>query len=188
MTAHLRSIAVALVAVAGAAFALTGSKPTRDEAARIERGRYLVTAAGCNDCHTPKNLGPNGPVADTTRLLSGHPQDLALPPAPALPDGPWMVTTTGTLTAWSGPWGTSFPANLTPDVETGLGSWTDADFVAAIRTGRHMGRGRPILPPMPVEAVASLTDDDLRSVFAYLHSLPAVKNHVPEPLPPPAAR
>jgi hypothetical protein len=55
-----------------------------------------------------------------------------------------------------------------------------------MRTGRHMGRGRPILPPMPWEMVGKLTDQDLRAVFAYLKTLPAVKNRVPQPLPPAA--
>jgi hypothetical protein len=91
------------------------------------------------------------------------------------------------MTAWSGPWGTSFTANLTPDAETGLGTWDADTFVKAIRTGLHMGRGRKILPPMPVEQVANLTDDDLRAVFAYLRSLPPIKNRVPEPIPPAAA-
>jgi hypothetical protein len=88
------------------------------------------------------------------------------------------------MTAWSGPWGTSFTANLTPDEETGLGAWTFEQFRDAIRTGRHQGRGRPILPPMPWFAIKNLTDEDLRSVFAYLQSIPAIRNRVPEPIPP----
>ena len=98
-----------------------------------------------------------------------------------------MATIGATMTAWSGPWGTSFTANLTPDKETGLGAWTQQNFVETMRTGRHLGRGRQILPPMPYEQVASLTDDDLGAVFAYLQSLPPIKNRVPQPLPPPAA-
>lgn len=179
-------ISLALLAIAGAAVALSAPKSRDAQAARIERGRYIVASSACNDCHTPKKFGANGPELDLARLLSGHPQDELLPPAPKLPEGPWMVTTTGGLTAWSGPWGTSFPANLTPDDETGLGRWTEQDFIATIRTGRHMGRGRAILPPMPVEVVANLTDEDLGAVFAYLHSIPAVSNRVPQPLPPAA--
>jgi hypothetical protein len=91
------------------------------------------------------------------------------------------------MTAWAGPWGTSFAANLTPDIETGLGSWTEAMFVKAIRSGKHMGEGRPILPPMPWQVYKNLTDEDLKSIFAYLQSLPAVENAVPEPVPPPAS-
>jgi hypothetical protein len=89
------------------------------------------------------------------------------------------------MTAWAGPWGVSFTANLTPEQETGLGRWTERDFVDAMRTGRHQGRGRPILPPMPVQNVAALTDADLSAVFAYLRSIPAIRNAVPAPIPPP---
>ena len=64
------------------------------------------------------------------------------------------VPAAATNTAWSGPWGVSFTANLTPDPETGLGRWTLRNFMDTIRSGRHMGRGRPILPPMPWTAYA----------------------------------
>lgn len=152
---------------------------------RIERGRYLVNTSGCADCHTPLKMGPRGPVPDTTRSFAGHPEGLALPPAPALPPGPWHVVASATNTAWSGPWGTSFTANLTPDPDTGLGRWTVQDFVQTLRTGRHLGRGRPVLPPMPA-AYGQMRDTDLQAMFAYLQSLPPVRNRVPVPLPPPA--
>jgi hypothetical protein len=61
-----------------------------------------------------------------------------------------------TLTAWSGPWGQSFAANLTPDKNTGLGVWTEDMFIKAIRTGKHMGTSRDILPPMPWQAFAQM--------------------------------
>jgi mono/diheme cytochrome c family protein len=150
----------------------------------VTRGRYLVTAIGCGDCHTPKVMGPNGPVEDEQRLLSGHPEGSALPPAPPLPAGPWIATLSADLTAWSGPWGTSYAFNLTPDENTGIGSWSEDTFVRAIRTGRHMGVSRPILPPMPWPAFRNLSDEDLRSIYAYLRSIPAIHNRVPEPLPP----
>jgi hypothetical protein len=60
-------------------------------------------------------------------------------------------------------------------------------FKDAIRTGRHMGRGRQILPPMPWPMYRHLTDQDLEAMFAYLRTIPAVRNKVPEPLPPPTA-
>jgi mono/diheme cytochrome c family protein len=173
---------VLVTALAAIAYAVgTGeSKPT-DPAAR---GKYLLDAMGCADCHTPMKLGASGPEPDMTRHLSGHPQELVMPPAPKLPPGPWMATVGATMTAWSGPWGTSFTANLTPDPETGLGQWTADEFVATMKTGRHMGRGREILPPMPIPAVKNFTDEDLRAIFAYLRTLPAVRNRVPDPLPP----
>ena len=86
---------------------------------------------------------------DMSRALTGHPQDLMMPPAPAVPPGPWMATFAATMTAWSGPWGTSFTMNLTPDKETGLGDWTVEQFIATMKTGRDRGKGRPLLPPMP---------------------------------------
>lgn len=80
--------------------------------------------------------------------------------------------------------GISYAANLTPDQNTGIGIWTEEMFVKAMRTGRHMGYGRPILPPMPWQAVAALNDEDLKSVFAYLRTLNPVHNQVPLPVDP----
>jgi len=134
--------------------------PGTAASSQVKRGEYLVSFGGCHDCHTPKKMG-------------------------AL-QGPWMAATVGTMTAWAGPWGISYTANLTPDRETGLGAWTEQNFVDTMRTGRHMGRGRPILPPMPWEMVGKLTDQDLKAVFAYLRTIPAVKNRVPQPVPPAA--
>jgi mono/diheme cytochrome c family protein len=159
--------------------------PASADPVRIARGEYLVTIGGCNDCHTPLKLGPRGPEPDTTRMLSGHPEDLEMPPAPALPPGPWIASVAGTMTAWAGPWGVSFTANLTPDTETGLGNWTFEQFVQALRTGRHEGKGRPILPPMPFFNYAKATDEDLASIFSYLRSIPPVRNRVPQPIDPP---
>lgn len=152
---------------------------------RVPRGEYLVRTMGCHDCHTPHKLGPKGPERDMSRALTGHPENLKMPAAPKLGDGPWVWVGSGTMTAFAGPWGVSFTANLTPDPETGLGKWTEEMFMSAMRSGRHEGKGRPILPPMPYFVVAELTDDDMRSLFAYLQSLPPVKNRVPQPIDPP---
>ena len=154
-------------------------------AALIERGTYLVNFGSCHDCHTPWKLGPKGPEPDMNRALTGHPEGMAMPAAPQLPAGPWVTIAAGTMTAWAGPWGVSFPRNLTPDRETGLGEWTEENFIQTMRTGRRMGKGRPLLPPMPYQSLAALTDDDLRAIFAYLQSLPPVRNRVPEPIDPP---
>ena len=153
--------------------------------ARVARGEHLLLTAGCSDCHTPLKMGKNGPEPDMSRMLSGHPEDMRLPPAPSAA-GPWIVAAAATNTAWAGPWGVSFTANLTPDKETGLGSWTEEEFVQAIKSGRHHGRGRPILPPMPIPAYRNFTDDELGAIFAYLATIPALKNQVPDPLPPSA--
>jgi mono/diheme cytochrome c family protein len=151
---------------------------------RIARGQYLVTIGSCHDCHTPLAMTPRGPEPDMSRALSGHPADLKITAQPAMPAGPWMAIAASTMTAWSGPWGLSFTANLTPDPDTGLGTWTAEQFIAALRTGRHQGKGRPILPPMPWSQINKMTDDDLRAVFAYLQSIPPVRNRVPEPIDP----
>jgi hypothetical protein len=153
----------------------------------VERGRYLVSAAGCNDCHTPSKDGPNGPEPDMTRMLSGHPESVVLTPPPSFRAGPWLLAGSETGTAFAGPWGISFTANLTPDRNTGLGIWTEDMFVKAIRTGRHMGVSRPILPPMPWTAFRNYTDEDLKAIFAYLRTIPPITNHVPEPIPPEVA-
>jgi hypothetical protein len=172
--------AMAIAVVAGAALAAPKQAASKSV---LKRGQYLVEIGGCNDCHTPWKMGPNGPEPDMSRMLSGHPESLAMPPPPQLPL-PWGAATSATFTAWSGPWGVSYSANLTPDPETGLGKWTVQNFIEAMRTGRHEGRGRPILPPMPAKDVAKMTDDDLKATFAFLQSIPPIKNHVPNPTPP----
>ena len=152
-------------------------------AKRIERGKYLVTIMYCNDCHTPFKMGPNGPEPDMSRMLSGHPENMKLPPPPKT-SGPWVMVGSGTNTAWAGPWGISYTANLTPDQNTGMGIWTEDMFIKAIRQGKHMGTSRPILPPMPWPAFRNLKDEDLKAIFAYLKSIPPIANHVPDPATP----
>jgi hypothetical protein len=173
---------VLLGAIAGRASApqKTIDTPT---AARVKHGEYLVNTMGCHDCHTPWAMGPNGPAPDMTRMLSGHPAQMVMPPAPG-PTGPWIVHIAATNTAYAGPWGVSFTANLTPDQETGLGEWTEEMFLATIRTGRHQGKGRAILPPMPLQVYQNATDADLRDIFRYLQSIPAIRNKVPTPIDP----
>ena len=150
----------------------------------VERGKYLFTVTGCHDCHTPKIEGPGGkPVLDEKRLLSGHPEKMPYPSwTPAdLKERNALVLGNPMLTAWAGPWGVSFAANLTPDKETGIAEWSEESFIQAMRTGKHQGQptGRDILPPMPWEDFKALTDEDLKAMFAYLRSIPAVKNQVP---------
>jgi hypothetical protein len=164
-----------------AAGALNSAAPDAANEAVVARGKYVVSIAGCNDCHTPLKMGATGPEPDMARMLSGHPEQLRLPPPPALaPDAPWNWAGATTLTAFAGPWGISYATNLTPDNNTGMGIWTEEMFVAAMRSGRHMGQSRPILPPMPWQGVAKMTDEDLRAVYAYLRSIPSIKNRVPD--------
>ena len=115
--------------------------------------------------------------------LSGHPEAMVLPPPPKT-EGPWMWVSTGTNTAFAGPWGISYTANLTPDPNTGIGIWTEDQFVKTLRTGKHWGAGRPIMPPMPWQNVAQMTDEDIKAVYAYLKSIKPVVNHVPDYQPP----
>ena len=186
-TALIILAAVVLTGILATA-SVGASQPTSKQATaaeRVERGGYLVWAMGCNDCHTPWKMGEKGPEMDFSRRLSGHPADAKMPPAPALPPGPWIGATSATFTAWSGPWGVSFTANLTPDKETGLGDWTEEQFISTMKTGRHQGKGRKLLPPMPYFNLAGLNDDDIKAVFAYLQSLPPIKNRVPQPIDPP---
>jgi len=184
----LAASAAAIVSATAAPVMTAAPKAAAPRARSVERGAYLVRIMGCNHCHTPYKMGPNGPEPDMSRRLSGHPAALVMPKAPALGDSPWAWVAAGTNTAFAGPWGVSFTANLTPDPETGLGKWTAETFIATMKTGRHEGKGRPVLPPMPVENLANLSDADIRDLFAYLQTLPPVRNRVPAPVDPPEAQ
>jgi mono/diheme cytochrome c family protein len=128
--------------------------------ARLERGRYLVESiAGCGNCHTPQ--GPNGPAAG--KALAGG-------------------------TRFEEPAFTALASNITPDPDTGIGKWTDAQIALAIREGRRPD-GSLIGPPMPFGLYRGISDNDVAAIVAYLRSVPAVKNAVPRtqypfPLPP----
>jgi hypothetical protein len=177
---------LAVVTVLGFTGSAVGSFGGRSQSAQVDRGAYLVKVMVCNDCHTPWTMGRNGPEPDMTRMLSGHPEQIGrLSPAAAGSDA-WTWAGAPTNTAFSGPWGVSYTANLTPDRNTGLGIWTEDMFISAIRTGRHMGVSRPINPPMPWPMYRNATDEDLKAIFAYLRTIPPVTNHVPDYQPPAA--
>lgn len=178
--ALVAALAVTAVVAGGGSSAADKSASLQEK--RIARGKELVFSVGCNDCHTPKKMGPKGPELDEARLLSGHREEVKMPAPPVLPDGPWRIITGLEFTAFSGPWGVTYAQNLTPDENTGLGIWTEDMFIQALRTGRHMGVSRPIQPPMPWEVYGRLPDEDLKSIYAYLRSIPPVKNRVPEPV------
>lgn len=122
----------------------------------VKRGGYLVVVAGCDDCHTP---GTFYGAPDHSRRLSGS------------------------ELGWKGPWGTSYPRNLTPDRETGLGSWSEHDIVKALRTGMRPD-GRVLLPPMPWPNYAQMSDADAYAIAAFLKSLPPIA-HTPPSISPP---
>ncbi|HEX8407341.1 MAG TPA: diheme cytochrome c-553 [Thermoanaerobaculia bacterium] len=187
ITVTLLSIASLVLALSiGATAAKTNAAKKAEEQAKaaarakVKRGEYLVRLGGCNDCHTPFKMGPNGPEPDQSRLLSGHPETLKMPPPPKLGNGPWVWAAAGTNTAFAGPWGVSYTANLTPDRLTGIGIWDEKMFFNTLRTGRHWGVSRPILPPMPWQNIGQSTDEDLSAIYAYLRSIKPIRNHVPD--------
>ncbi|MBK9566852.1 MAG: diheme cytochrome c-553 [Saprospiraceae bacterium] len=151
----------------------------------IKKGAYLVTILGCNDCHSPKRMSAHGPELIPEMMLSGYQSTNQLPPMPtdALKNG-WSLFYPD-LTAAVGPWGVSFAGNLTPD-ETGIGSWSLEQFKIAITKGKMKGLedGRPLLPPMPWQNYAYMMDEDVAAIYAYLRSVPPVKNVVPANIPP----
>jgi hypothetical protein len=152
-------------------------------------GEHLVKTGSCGDCHTPKKMGAHGPEDDSSLLLSGHPAKMPPPDVDrAAMEGKGLIVTQ-TLTAWVGPWGISYTANLTPD-ETGTGTWSEDQFIFAIRNGKFKGLAgsRDLLPPMPWQSIRNSTDDELKAIFAYLKSIKPISNMVPPPTPPAAPR
>lgn len=152
---------------------------------QIDYGRHLVQVIGCNDCHTPKKMTPQGPVPDTTLMLSGHPSSAPAPDINRNEIESKGLAVTADMTAWAGPWGISYSANLTPD-ETGIGSWSEDQFIRAIREGKSKGLegGRQLLPPMPWQSFGQMRDEELKAIFAYLKSIKPISNVVPPPAPP----
>jgi hypothetical protein len=176
-----RGLVGALGLTLGGAVATTPSLVAAPKAAgAVERGALLVQVGGCNHCHTPWTFDAalGMPVPDMKRMLSGHPADA---PDPEGKPGKRDIALIGpTFTSFAMPFGTVYAPNLTPEKETGLGSWTEKMFVDAIRTGKHMGgNGRAILPPMPWMDLMALPDADLKAIHAFLKTIPAVRNPVP---------
>ena len=152
------------------------AKPASADAAKIARGKYLMTVGACNDCHSPKLDPQQHP--DPKRPFSGRPQTTQ---APSQTQN--EIHASLDLTAWSGPWGTSYGANLTPDPETGLSKrYTEASFIKTLRTGKKP-EGEDLLPPMPWELYKVFSDDDIKAIWAYLQTIPAVKNNVKSAAP-----
>ncbi|MBI2395838.1 MAG: c-type cytochrome [Deltaproteobacteria bacterium] len=134
---------------------LAGEVPS-SHAERVRRGEYLAMVGGCNDCHTPGGMYG---AADLSRRLSGS------------------------ELGWQGPWGTSYPSNLTPHMETGIGRYSEDDIVKTLRTGKRPD-GRPLLPPMPWPHYGNMSDADVYALAAYLKSLPPIEHRAPASLPP----
>jgi hypothetical protein len=152
--------------------------PSKDSL--VKRGAYLVAIIGCNDCHSPKMMGPNGPFPDPAKILSGFPSNAPVPVASADDVKNGLVVFSGDLTAAIGPWGTSFAANITSDA-TGIGNWKEAQFKNALRHGKYKGLDgdRMLVPPMPWQDFSNLTDEDIEAIFYYLQTTKPVNNVVP---------
>jgi mono/diheme cytochrome c family protein len=151
---------------------------------QIKRGEYLVTTMGCNDCHSPKRMGPQGPEIIPELMLSGYPGDKPLPKVDTAIFRQGWVILTEDLTAAAGPWGVSYAANLTPDA-SGIGNWPLENFKIALKQGKFKGMegSRMLLPPMPWQNFLHITDEDVEAIYAYLQSIPPVRNVVPAALP-----
>ena len=177
---------ISLVAIVAAEAARPKAQPRPAQpsfAERVQRGKYLVTIGGCHDCHTPWIVQPNGkPGPDMSRALSGHPMQFRIEKPAQHTSDRFAVSIAPMNTAYSGPWGVSFAANLTPDKMTGTGIWTFDIFKNTIRNGRHWGVARPLLPPMPWFNYREMTDEDLRAVYSYLRTLKPIHNEVQQPI------
>ncbi|MES2829508.1 MAG: c-type cytochrome [Bacteroidota bacterium] len=152
---------------------------------QVKFGEHLVTIGGCNDCHTPKKMTPMGPVDDSTLMLSGHPEKLPAANVDRKEMESKGLIVTADFTSWTGPWGISYSANLTPD-ETGTGNWTENQFLYALKNSisKGLAGSRPLMPPMSMMPVKHMTDDEMKAIFAYLKTIRPIKNNSVQPTPP----
>ncbi len=153
-------------------------------ASQVEWGTHIATISGCGDCHTPKKMTLLGPADDSTMLFAGN---LTQMPAPDLNTAEMSkhIAATFDNTSWVGPWGRSYAANITPD-STGIGTWSEEQFITCIRQGLYKGitGSRPIMPPMPINSFKNMTDDELKALFAYLKTIKPIHNIVADYQPP----
>ncbi len=176
--------ATAIVACTNSAANSEKAIAKTDNAALVKRGEYLVNSIGCDDCHSPKRMGPQGPEIIPELRLSGFPQNGKVPPVDTNQVKKGWVMLSPDLTSAVGPWGESYAGNITSD-GTGIGNWTEENFIRALREGKYKGlvNSRPLLPPMPWFVYRNLSDEDLKSIFAYLKTTKPVRNIVPSPKP-----
>lgn len=179
------TVMIAIVACTNTAGEANKKPQAATDSLRIARGEYLVTIVGCDDCHSPKRMGAHGPELIPELRLSGFTKGNKLPPVDvkSLQSG-WALFAPD-LTAVVGPWGISYGANITSD-QTGIGNWKEENFIRAMREGKAKGLegNRTLLPPMPWNNFKNMTDEDLKSIFAYLQTTKPVNNAVPNPVPP----
>jgi Cytochrome c len=183
-------IAIVATGVVAAVISCTNSTAVPEKnsldanAERVKRGEYLVNGMGCDDCHSPKKMGAHGPEIIPELRLSGYPGNRPQAKADTNVVKQGWALFGPDLTSFVGMWGMSFAANLTSDA-TGIGNWKEEQFINAIRHGKYKGldAGRDLLPPMPWFAYKNMTDEDLKSIFAWLKTTRPVKNVVPAPVP-----
>jgi len=140
-----------------------GTAAASADGATLARGKYLAHIMDCNGCHTPGALRGR---PDESRYLAGSDVGFGTPPPPGEKSG-----------------GVVYPKNLTPDRQTGIGTWTVEQIVTAVRTGRKPD-GTTLIPVMPWPSYSALTDEDAHTLAAYLKSLPPIHHQVPANVPP----
>jgi hypothetical protein len=177
------AVSVALIACTDGA-AKTETVVIISKDSLIKRGSYLVNAIGCDDCHSPKIWSPQGMEIDMEHRFGGHQANTPVGKIDknVMKEG-WVLFNKD-LTSSVGPWGQSYSANISSD-PTGIGNWTEEQFMRAIREGKSKGleEGRPLLPPMPWFVYKNMNDTDLKAIFAYLKTTKPVENRVPGPKP-----
>lgn len=129
----------------------------------VARGEYLVELLGCGACHTDGALAGD---PDFERSLAGSQTGIAYTD-PLGEKNPGVI----------------YPPNITPDDDTGIGTWTDLQIANAIRAGigRHAGRR---IAWMPWQGYARISDDDVDAIVSYLRSIKAVRHKVPDAVEP----
>jgi len=166
---------------------LVGASPIQNGGfeSQVKYGAHLVTIGGCNDCHTPKKMTEHGMEFDSSLLLSGHPSKLPPPDFDRKMLESKGQIGTNDLTVWVGPWGISYAANITSD-STGIGNWTEDQFIFCIRNGKWKGlaNSRSLMPPMPWFNFRQMKDEELKAIFAYLKSTIPINNIEPPIVPP----
>lgn len=141
------------LAATGSAIAMAcGAASAQDQDALLKRGEYLMNGpVACGNCHTPRN------------------EDMSFKDGMEFAGGFKIVDPVLEV----------YAANITPDPETGIGTWTDEEIIVAIREGKTPD-GRIIWPPMPVPIYNNMSDDDVKAIVAYLRNVKPVHNEIPE--------
>ena len=155
-TRHFSMLIVFAALVCGVVLAFAQGGPQKADPALIAKGKYLAQIMSCGDCHTP---GTFYGAPDEARAYSGSEM------------------------GWKGPWGVKYAANLTPDLDTGIGYWTAAELAQTLRTGVRPD-GSTLGPPMPMESIKQLSEGDAKAMAAFFMSLKPVSHTVPRALKP----